>query len=35
VLSDEEIAAVVNHERTQWGNSAKIVNIEEVKRLRK
>jgi len=35
VLSDEEIAAVVNHERTQWGNSAKIVDAEAVKKLRK
>jgi len=35
VLSDEEIATVVNHERTQWGNSAKIVDAETVKKLRK
>lgn len=34
VLNDEEIAAVVNHERTKWGNSAKIVDAEAVKKLR-
>jgi len=35
VLSDEEIAAVVNHERTQWGNAAKTVDADAVKKLRK
>jgi len=35
VLNDEEIAAVVNHERTKWGNSAKTVDAEAVKKLRK
>lgn len=33
-LSDQEIAAVVNHERTQWGNNATIVNAEDVAKLR-
>jgi len=35
VLSDDEVAAVVNHERTQWGNKAKAVDVEAVKKLRK
>jgi len=35
VLSDDEVAAVVNHERTQWGNKAKVVDVEAVKKLRK
>lgn len=34
ILSDEEVAAVVNHERTRWGNTARIVSIEEVSALR-
>ncbi len=29
-LNDEEVAAVVNHERTQWGNSAKLVSSRDV-----
>lgn len=33
-LSDEEVAAVVNHERTSWGNNAEIVKPEEVKKVR-
>ena len=33
-LSDEEVAAVVNHERTEWGNNATLVTIEEVAALR-
>ena len=33
-LSDEEVAAVVNHERTQWGNDAKLVTPEDVSMLR-
>ena len=33
-LSDAEIAAVVDHERTSWGNHAPIVTPEEVKRDR-
>lgn len=34
MLNDEEIAAVVNHERTQWGNHAPIVTANEVAQLR-
>tara|TARA_B110001452_G_scaffold196345_1_gene166352 strand:+ start:9586 stop:10377 length:792 start_codon:yes stop_codon:yes gene_type:complete len=34
LLDDEQVAAVVNHERTQWGNSAPIVSAEDVKKLR-
>jgi len=33
-LSDEEISAVVNHERTQWGNSARLVSPPDVAKLR-
>ena len=33
-LSDSEIAAVINHERTSWGNSAPTVTPGEVARLR-
>lgn len=35
VLSDEEIAAVVNHERTSWGNNAKTVTAGDVAQARK
>ncbi len=34
-LSDEEIAAVVNHERTSWGNSAPTITAGDVTRIRK
>ena len=34
LLSDEEIAAVVNHERKSWGNDAVLVNPEDVLKLR-
>lgn len=34
VLSDAEIAAVVNHERTSWGNNATLVSADEVRRVR-
>jgi cbb3-type cytochrome oxidase cytochrome c subunit/cytochrome c553 len=33
-LSDEEIAAVINHERSSWGNHAPLVNPEDVKKAR-
>lgn len=33
-LSNAEIAAVVNHERTSWGNSAPEVSEEDVKKIR-
>jgi cytochrome c oxidase cbb3-type subunit 2 len=34
-LDDQEVAAVVNHERTSWGNSAPTVEPEDVKEIRK
>ncbi|MGH8507515.1 MAG: c-type cytochrome [Gammaproteobacteria bacterium] len=33
-LSDEAIAAVVNHERTSWGNAAPLITAEQVAALR-
>jgi len=33
-LSDEEIAAIASHERNSWGNSAKNVTAEEVRKIR-
>ncbi len=35
VLSDEEIAAVINHERLSWGNSAPTVTTQDVAAIRK
>lgn len=32
-LKAEEIAAIMNHERTSWGNAAKKVTVDEVKKL--
>lgn len=32
-LTPEEVAAIMNHERTSWGNSARTVTVEEVKKL--
>jgi len=34
VLSDEEVAAVTNHERTSWGNSARTVRPEQARTVR-
>jgi mono/diheme cytochrome c family protein len=34
-LSDEEVAAVINHERTSWGNNAPTITAEEVARIRR
>lgn len=34
LLSDEEIAAIANHERTSWGNNAPEISAEEVKAIR-
>lgn len=34
ILSDEEIAAVINHERTSWGNDAPTVTAEDVAEVR-
>lgn len=33
-LSDEEIAAIANHERTSWGNTAQKISATDVKRIR-
>ncbi|HTG00971.1 MAG TPA: c-type cytochrome [Nitrospirota bacterium] len=33
-LSDEEAAAVINHERTSWGNNAPPITSEEIARVR-
>ncbi|MGE0771937.1 MAG: cbb3-type cytochrome c oxidase subunit II [Cyclobacteriaceae bacterium] len=33
-LTDEEIAAIANHERTSWGNHAPAISPEDVKRIR-
>ncbi|MBL0910938.1 MAG: cbb3-type cytochrome c oxidase subunit II [Bacteroidia bacterium] len=33
-LADEEIAAIVNHERSSWGNKAAPISPEDVKRIR-
>lgn len=32
-LTPEEVTAIINHERTSWGNKAKIVTTEEVKKI--
>ena len=34
LLTNEEIAAVISHERTSWGNNAPTVTAEDVQRLR-
>ena len=33
-LSDEETAAVINHERKSWGNNAPQVTLEDVAKVR-
>jgi cytochrome c oxidase cbb3-type subunit 2 len=33
-LTDEEVAAVINHERTSWGNHAPTVTTKDVAALR-
>ncbi|HEX6982608.1 MAG TPA: cytochrome c [Balneolaceae bacterium] len=33
-LSDEEVAAIINHERTSWGNNAPTVTAEDVAKVR-
>ena len=33
-LSDNEIAAIIDHERTSWGNNAPLVSPDEIKRAR-
>jgi len=32
-LTPEEVAAIINHEKTSWGNNAKKVSAEEVKKI--
>ena len=33
-LSDDDVAAIIDHERTSWGNNAPIINPDDVKRAR-
>lgn len=33
-LSDEEISAIANHERSSWGNKARTVSAEDIKKIR-
>lgn len=35
LLTDEEIAAIANHERTSWGNEAPKVTVEQIAEIRK
>jgi cytochrome c oxidase cbb3-type subunit II len=32
-LTPEEIAAIINHERTSWGNNARVISIDEVEKI--
>ncbi len=32
-LTSEEVTAIINHEKTSWGNDAKTVTVEEVKKI--
>jgi cytochrome c oxidase cbb3-type subunit 2 len=32
-LTPEEVTAIINHEKTSWGNQAKTVSVEEVKKI--
>jgi cytochrome c oxidase cbb3-type subunit 2 len=32
-LSPEEVTAIINHEKTSWGNNAKPISVEEVKKV--
>jgi mono/diheme cytochrome c family protein len=34
-LSDKEISAIINHERTSWGNNAPLVTSQDVAKIRK
>jgi mono/diheme cytochrome c family protein len=34
LLTDEEVAAIINHERTSWGNNAPTVTVEQVQKIR-
>jgi mono/diheme cytochrome c family protein len=33
-LSDEEVAAVINHERSSWGNNSRLIKPEQVHKIR-
>lgn len=33
-LSDEEVAAIINHERTSWGNNAPTITAKDVAKVR-
>jgi cytochrome c oxidase cbb3-type subunit 2 len=32
-LGPEEVAAIMNHERTSWGNTGRKVSVEEVRKI--
>ena len=32
-LTPEEVTAIINHEKTSWGNNAETVSAEEVKKI--
>jgi cytochrome c oxidase cbb3-type subunit 2 len=32
-LTPEEVAAIMNHEKSSWGNNARKVTVEEIKKL--
>ena len=34
LLNDADLAAIINHERTSWGNAAPTVSASEVAKLR-
>ena len=33
-LSDDQIAAIINYERTSWGNHSKTITVDDVARVR-
>jgi len=33
-LSDKEIAAVINHERSNWGNNGRLITVKDVEKIR-
>ena len=35
ILTDDDVAAIVNHERTSWGNAAPTVSASQVAKLRR
>jgi len=32
-LTPEEVTAIINYEKSSWGNAAKTVSVEEVRRI--